>query len=166
MDPRVKISSTELEKKFKAEAHLASIVSETSLAVMQANSIREQLEKLNAPSDAAKEAIHKFQGQLGAILGKAPGFLQPPSEEITLMRVSGQASALYGQVWQVDAAPTTAQSTAVAALERESVDVLKRWHNLKDTDLAALNRQLHDAGLGEVEIQGNLHYSEQILDEE
>ena len=47
MDPRVKISAAGLEKKFQLETRLASLLSQTSKAVMQAGSIREPLQKLS-----------------------------------------------------------------------------------------------------------------------
>ena len=47
MDPRVKISAAGLEKKFQLEMRLASLLSQTSQAVMQAGSIRDPLQKLS-----------------------------------------------------------------------------------------------------------------------
>src|SRR5215475_10030553 len=46
MDPRVKTSLAGLQKKFQAEARLSSLMTETSTAVLQAGSIRTQLEKM------------------------------------------------------------------------------------------------------------------------
>ncbi len=155
MDPRVKASAGALEKKFQSETRLASLLSESSEAVFEAGSVREQIEKLTTstqPNASTKDAIEAFGKKLTALLGASRGFFAPPSEEITLSRVNSQASTLYGQVWQVDAEPTAAQQEALAAVERDSADVLKRWHEFKASELAALNRLLHKSNAPEIQI--------------
>ncbi|MFZ1917096.1 MAG: glycoside hydrolase [Terriglobales bacterium] len=155
MDTRVKASAGALEKKLQSETRLASLLSESSEAVFEAGSVREQIEKLTTstqPNASTKDAIEAFGKKLTALLGASRGFFAPPSEEITLSRVNSQASTLYGQVWQVDAEPTAAQQEALAAVERDSADVLKRWHEFKASELAALNRLLHKSNAPEIQI--------------
>jgi len=169
MDPRVKASAGALEKKFQSETRLASLLSESSEAVFEAGSVREQIEKLTASTQAnasTKDAIEAFGKKLTALLGASRGFFAPPSEEITLSRVNSQASTLYGQVWQVDAEPTAAQQEALADIERDSGDVLKRWHEFKSSDLPALNRQLHESNAPEVQIDKDAPHEESEEDEE
>ena len=89
---------------------------------------------------STKEAIETFQKKLTALLGAPGGFFAPPSQEVTLGRVNGQASTLYMQVWQADAEPTSAQMEALSATEHDSADVLKRWNDFKNADLPALNQ--------------------------
>lgn len=167
MDPRVTISTAALEKKFQVETRLASLLSETSQAALQAGSIRDSLRKLSEQaSGPAHDSVQAFQNRLAAVLGVAPGFLAPVSDEATLMRVSGQLSTLYGQVWQADAEPTTSQSAAVAAAERDVVGVMDCWHAIKITDLPALNHSLRNAKLPEVQLEVNPHTDEGNMDEE
>ena len=167
MDPRVKTSGVGLEKKFRAEVQLASIVGQTSQAVLQAGSIRDQVQKLGEQSSGAvKDTIQAFNTKLEAILGKSSSSLAPPSEELTLVRVNGQASTLYTQVWQADAEPTSSQVDALAVTEHERAEVLKRWDVFKTADLPALNRQLHDSSLPEVQLEPNPHFQEPQIDEE
>src|ERR1700730_8435972 len=104
MDPRVKTSTVSLEKKFQAETRLAAIVSQSSEAILQAGSIRSQMQKLSERSSPpAKDALENSQRKLSAVLGASGAFFAPPSDEVTLSRVNGQASSLYAQLWQVDA---------------------------------------------------------------
>jgi photosystem II stability/assembly factor-like uncharacterized protein len=167
MDPRVKISSASLEKKFQLEMRLASLVSQTSKAVMQAGSLREPLQKLTEKATGTtRDSIQAFQNKLTAVLGAPAGFAAPPASEITLTRVNGQVTVLYGQVWQVDAEPTAAQSEAIAAAEHDASDVMKHWDALKTSDLPTLNRALHDANLPEVQIESDPHKEESGMDEE
>jgi photosystem II stability/assembly factor-like uncharacterized protein len=167
MDPRVKITAAGLDQKFHLETRLASLLSQTSKAVMQAGSIREPLQKLTErATGAAKDSVQAFQDKLTAVLGAPAGFFAPPSAEATLARANGQVTVLYGQVWQADAEPTAAQSEAVTAAEHDAVDVMKRWDTLKTADLSALNKTLRDAKLPEVQIESDPHKEEAATDEE
>jgi len=153
MDPRVKTSTLGLEKKFEAETELAALVTQTSQAVQQANSIDSQLKKQSEQLRVAGEAVQTFQQQLVAVLGKAAGFGTPDTGEPTLNRVNGEASAIYGQVWQVDVAPTLAQTTVVTAARRDTAAVMKRWNQFKNESLPELNRKLREANLPEIRVE-------------
>jgi photosystem II stability/assembly factor-like uncharacterized protein len=167
MDPRVKISAAGLEKKFQLETRLASLLSRTSKAVMQAGSIREPLQKLSQQaSGPARDSVQAFQNKLTPVLGSPASFAAPPADEITLGRVNGQVAILYGQLWQADAEPTAAQSEAVATAEHDAVDVVQRWNALKTEDLPALNRALRSANLPEVKIEADARTEEESVDEE
>jgi photosystem II stability/assembly factor-like uncharacterized protein len=166
MDPRIKVSTTSLEKKFQAETRLSSLMTQTSQALTRGASIRAQLDKVTVQSAEAKNAIAEFEKKLTALVGAAGGFFAPPSQEVTLSRVNGQASILYQLVWSADAEPTTAQSDALAATEHDVSNVMKRWSDFTNTDLPALNRQLHDAQAPEVRIEADFHQEESSVDEE
>jgi len=167
MDPRVKTSTASLEKKFQAETRLAAIVTQSSEAILQGGSIRGQMQKLSEHSTAAtKDALESLQKKLSGILGTAGGFSAPPSDEVTLSRVNGQASTLYAEVWPVDSEPTSAQMEAAKTIERNHTDVMKRWNEFKIADLPALNRQVREAGLPEISLQSNLSSEDSQTDEE
>ena len=166
MDPRVKTSPVGLERKFQLEMRLVSLMSQTSEAVVQAGSIREQLQKMNEQPGSASDSIQALQKKLGAILGATAGFLAPPSAERTLARVNGQVDPLYGQVWQVDAEPTASQLQAAAAVERDLSDVIRRWDAFKSTDLPAFNRELRGASLPELRLESDVRKHEAVSDEE
>ncbi len=167
MDPRVKATPADLQKKLQAETKLASIMTESAQVLLQGGSIRAQLEKLSAQASApTKDAIAAFEKKLNALLGAPGGFFAPPSSEVTLARLNGQAGTLYQQVWQVDAAPTTSQMQALAATEHDSTDVLKRWSEFKNADVPALNRLLRESKVPEVQLEADIHQDEPQVDEE
>jgi photosystem II stability/assembly factor-like uncharacterized protein len=167
MDPRVQVSSASLEKKFQLEMRLASLLSQTSNAVMQAGSIREPLQKLSQQATGtARDSIQAFQTKVASVLGATAGFAATPTDEITLTRVNGQVSVLYGQVCQADAEPTATQSEAIAATEHDSLDAMKRWDSLKASELPALNGELRSANLPEVHIESHPHQEDSGMDEE
>ncbi len=164
MDPRVKTPTLGLQKKFEAETRLASIMTDSSRAVAEGNSIRQQVEKIQ-PQTNQKEAVEAFQKKLLALLGAPGGFFAPPSPEVTVSRVNGDASTLYQQVWGVDAQPTASQTEALTRVETEAGEVLKRWKEFKSTDLQALNRQLKESNTPEIQPETE-HPEEPQADEE
>jgi photosystem II stability/assembly factor-like uncharacterized protein len=166
MDPRVKTPALGLEKKFQMETRLASIVTQTFQAIQQANSIDAQLKKQSEQLKTAGEAVQTFQSELAAQLGTGVGRLAADAGEPTLMRANGHASTLYGQIWQVDATPTSAQIEAIAAAERETSAAMKRWAQFKKESLPELNRKLREANLPEIQLESNLQIEEPQSDEE
>jgi hypothetical protein len=167
MDPRVKISAATLQKQFQTETRLASLVSLTSKNVLQAQSVRDTLQKLSEQAHGqVRDTVDAFQKKLATILGALAGFTAPPSEENTLIRANGEAAGLYAQVSQADAEPTVAQTEACAAAERDASEVIKRWEALQSSDLPALNRVLSGASLPLVEISLDLHQAEPVMDED
>jgi photosystem II stability/assembly factor-like uncharacterized protein len=166
MDPRVKALSAELEKKFEAETLLTNLMTQTTQALLQANSIRAQIEKLNQSSDPIKTAIADFHNKLNTLLGAPAGFLAPPSQEATLTGVNGEAGTLYQQIWTVDAAPTSSQTEALHATERASSELLKRWTDLKNSAVPELNRILRQSQAPEVRVEDHPPQIETSVDEE
>jgi hypothetical protein len=166
MDPRVKTPALGLEKKFEMETRLASIVTQTFQAVQQANSIDAQLKKQSEQLRVAGEAVQTFQSELASLLGSGAGFRAVDAGEPSLMRANGHATTLYGQVWQVDAAPTSAQIEAIAVAERETSAAIKRWTEFKKDALPELNRKLREANLPEIRLESNLQFEEPQGDEE
>ena len=166
MDPRVNASVESLQKKLQSETRLAALLNESTLAVLQANAIRGQLEKLNQTGGPAKNAIEEFQKKLNALVGVLGGFSAPPSSEVTLSRINGEVSTLYQQIWQVDAEPTSSQMEALGETEHAASDVMKRWADLKATAVPELNRVLRQSQAPEVQIDDHPPQVETGVDEE
>jgi photosystem II stability/assembly factor-like uncharacterized protein len=165
MDPRVKTSAAGLQKKFEYEIRLAALVTDSSRAALEGNSIREQLEKVQSTPNT-KEAVEAFQKKLSALLGGGGGFFAPPSAEVTVSRVNGEAGTLYQAIWNVDAQPTLPQAEALAKVEAEAADVLKRWKEFKATDLAALNGQLRQSNAPEIQPKVESRQEDSDVDQE
>jgi len=132
---------------------LAGMMNQSYEATTQARSVREQLQKL-APqtSGPTGEAVAALDKKVAAVLGAPGGFLAPVSPAPTLSRVGGEIGTLYGVTGGADAAPTTSQVTAMAEVEREFESVMKRWEEIKTTDIPGLNQQLHGANLPEIRL--------------
>jgi photosystem II stability/assembly factor-like uncharacterized protein len=147
MDPRVKVTAAELVALDTAESRLAGLTSSTAEAALEAHSLREQIEKLDATATSAlKSSLAASDKQLAALIDGRKKTAAAP-ESPGLDDVSGEAAGLYGQVGQADAAPTVAQQKATAHTAEEVSEALEGWNRWKATALPALNEQLRVAHL-------------------
>ena len=150
MDPRVKASAKDLEQQFQAETRLASMMTQSTHAVMEARSLHEQLEKISSHAgDSLGAAIKELDKKASAVLGGPGG---APGTEPTLTSVNGSVTTLYGEIDRADAAPTSQQAEAVTKIEKDFEAVKGQWFDLKSYDLPALNRQLSAAGQPEIRL--------------
>lgn len=157
MDPRVKVSAAALEQQFKTETRLASMMTRSTHAVMEARSLHDQLEKLSShPSDALATSIKDLQKKTSAVLdgsGGNAGNATTPAP--TLTGVNGSVTALYNEIDRADAAPTSQQAEAVTKIDKDFEAVKGQWFDLKSHDLPALNRQLTTAGQPEIHLDAH-----------
>jgi photosystem II stability/assembly factor-like uncharacterized protein len=154
MDPRVKTPPAGLAQKFQMEVRLASLMSQGYDVSTQARAVREQLQKLSKQaSGPVGEASKALEKKLAAFLGAPREFFGPVSPELTLSRLRGEVGGLYGSVGSADATPTASQASALAGIERDFPKVMKRWEEIKTTDLPALNRQLQASNLPEIRLE-------------
>jgi hypothetical protein len=151
IDPRVQATPGDLEKLFTLESKLAASVNSSAEAALEAHSIREQIDKLVKSTEPTvpapvKEELEKLEKQLGALLNGAE---KPDAPEAVpgLDDLAGQASSLYSQVGQSDAAPTSAQEQASDHLVSELAELLPAWERLKTSSIPNANRQLEGAHL-------------------
>ncbi len=111
MDPRVKTTPAGLQQQLVMEKELASMMTRSTAAVRQARSVQEQIEKLPA------------SGPITAFGKKI--------QEGSPLAVNAQASALYGDIDSADAAPSTAQSAAMAKIGKDFTAAMSRWKSLQ-----------------------------------
>jgi len=161
MDPRVNTPPAGIEQQFTLEMRLASGVTGISGAVAEAKSVLDQIHKIgNQPKGELAESIKALEQKVTTILrGSTPEVSGAPPEP-TLTREATAVGALYGGIGQADAAPTVAQVKAVADTERDLAAVMKRWEEIKQSDIPALNRQLKKANLVEIRLDAMVQAGE------
>jgi hypothetical protein len=153
MDPRVKTSPADLQKKLALELQLTSTMAQSSQAVSQARSIREQLGKVaKSANEPLGDSVEALDQNISAILGGRPDSAVPASQKPALGAADTTVVALYKEVEKADAAPTTAQVEAFTKTESELEAAIKRWEGVKANELPALNQQLRAAGLPELRL--------------
>jgi hypothetical protein len=153
MDPRVTTSRADLESLFKAESQLAAVLTDSGKAALEAHSAQEQIEKLsrNASADV-KDSLENQEKEIAALLSGKEKSTSSEGEP-GLDDVAQEAAGLYGQVGQVDAAPTAAQQNAGQHIASEAGEVVQKWNRIKDSSLPALNRKLGAAGLPPINLE-------------
>lgn len=153
MDPRVTTSLAGLEQQFNLQIQLASMMTRSSQAVLQARSVGKQLRPLSAQaSSPTSESIKAMEKKVSAVLGTP----ESVGRESTLERLNNDVITLYGYADRPDAAPSPAIVEATNKIERELSAVTKQWEELETTDLPGLNRQLRGANLPEVRVETTL----------
>jgi hypothetical protein len=153
VDPRVRLPTGALEDQLRLATQLATLLSESSRALLAAKSEQAQLKAL-APAGATAEAVRAYQGRLAELLGstdkKEDGEQQDrAASKILLPALQGFIATLYTDVTRGDAAPTAAQVNATATLQQALTGLLSTWQPLQ-ADLPALNARLRAAKLAPI----------------
>ena len=165
MDPRVKAATAGLQQQFEFESRLVSMMTRSTIAIRQARSVQEQIEKItHQASGPLAEQLAAIGKSIQAGLGAAGRPFGPRPAEPGFTAVNGRASGLYGEIGSADAAPTAAQVTAMAALSRDFPAVMERWDKLTTADIPALNRQLKAAKLPEIRLDAKPAHDEEADD--
>jgi photosystem II stability/assembly factor-like uncharacterized protein len=147
-DPREKASIGDLQREFKLQTQLAQMLTESSNALLEANSVLEQLKKV-APqaSGAAGDAVQASEKKIKDLVS-GPKDSGPAA--LALARANDQLGTLYSEVDRADAAPTVAQEQATQAIAQGLPNMLDSWRTIRTQDIPALNQKLRDSKLPEV----------------
>jgi photosystem II stability/assembly factor-like uncharacterized protein len=170
MDPRVRTPLAGLRRRFEVETRLALMLSDSSEAVLVAQSLREQIKKLSPQGEGApKGPLQDLDSKLALLLD---GLKEPNAapagkpKEPTLSGVNGDVGTLYGLAGMADAPPTFALTTAAGKAERDLAPLMKRWEAIKTSDVPGLNQRLRDAKLPELRLEPERGAEESAANEE
>ncbi|MBT9333238.1 WD40/YVTN/BNR-like repeat-containing protein [Paracidobacterium acidisoli] len=141
MDPRVHTSVVDLEALHTEQTAMAASLDALAKADLAAHSVSEQIA---APQNAALSTqLAPFSDTLKTLLdGTGPKAAKrlPGIDEVTQ-----EATQLYEELQQADAAPTEALKAAAAHVEMEGKEVLPGWEEFEQKQLPALNTVLRNA---------------------
>jgi len=141
MDPRVKVSTADLEKQLELEMKIGSAISESSEAALEARSIREQIAKIESADSSLKEAVSKLDAKVSELLEG-----ERKTKRAGLTSVNQNLTTLYRGVEQADSAPTPAQAEAFQNTEGQLTPLLAQWNQLTKSEIPTLNQQLQNNG--------------------
>lgn len=148
LDPRVSTSQSDLEKQFKLQMDVREQLNRVYSAVNQIQDVREQLAglKKRLGPDASKaliEAAGGLEAKLVAVRDPLVNFNISASEDSLAYApgIDGRLAFLSMAVAGFsDAAPTESQSAELAKLTRQTDELLARWQQVRNTDLAAFQK--------------------------
>jgi len=147
-DPRVQLPAEALVDQLHLATELSALLTDSSRAVLQANSEQAQLKALQS-TGATAEAVKAYEARLAQLLGTADKQADEagkaaPEAEASLTDLQDHLATLYTEVTRGDGAPTAAQKSAADTAQRAFTVVAGDWRKLQD-DLPELNRRLRAA---------------------
>ncbi len=147
MDPRVHATMADLEALHAAQAAMAASLDALALADLAGHSVSEQMA---APANAAIAAqLAPFRDALKTLLEREESKGAKPGID----HVTEEATQLYGELQQADAAPTAAQLAAATHVESEAKEVLPGWEDFKAKQLPAVNEILRKASRPAIDLE-------------
>jgi photosystem II stability/assembly factor-like uncharacterized protein len=153
MDPRIKVSSSDLAQQFAMESAAVIGMNDTYAALSQIASVRAQIKNRlaqSAKASAVGTSLAALDQQLAQLEGSAEsGFagLPPSGKQPENFSTAHQHFAtMLGVADSYDGAPTTQAIVAFKQLEDDTQQLLATWKNVKDGDLAKLNAELIKSG--------------------
>ena len=144
MDPRVKASATDLAQQFDFSKELEKMRAELEPIGKSYKALVSELDRTEeaAAAKGLREKIDALRKKLESFANPAAVYSGGNRELDALNKVK----KLFGDLQQVDAAPTPQQQAAVSDLQRAAPAVIKQWKAMP-REIAALNSQLEAAGL-------------------
>ncbi len=162
MDPRVKVSTADLQRQFADSQRASAAMKRVSEAVAKGAAIERQLDE-----STNKASVEEFRQRLAVVLGKADLGYGAPSTPIdpdtrSLRHLSSKLRMVLYGLQSADAAPTQEQEAALASFEKTLSTTEQDWNTLLKVELPKLNEKLKAAGAKEISQAA----SEPIADDE
>jgi len=154
VDPRVSTSGADLQRQLQLELRITDAVAKDMGAYNDISAIRKQLNALQKEAAAKRRsakvasAAAALDGKLARLAGASP----IGGGAATLATINGTLAALLNAVESADAAPTAQSYAVFDETERSLQTLLTSWENVRQQDLAELNRLARRSGMREVNV--------------
>jgi hypothetical protein len=144
MDPRVKMSRTELEEQLTLSQQLSDVRAGLEPIGRIFDSLVEQLTKLRDQSipKNVEERLNALNSKLKELGPPNPRLDATPS-----LHALDSAKDLFQQIQDVDASPTDRVKAAVNNVRSQAAELTKHWKEIVEQEVPALDQELQAAGL-------------------
>ena len=160
-DPRIKLAPEDFSAQFDLARRLAAALDGSSVALLEARSIRAQLADLGARADARlAPRIRSLDLHIAALVEAADEGVRG------LERLNGDFLTLYTQVTDADAAPTAVQASETELALTDWSRIETGWRSLRDGEAAELDRELLKARLPRLRFDIEAPRNLELADEE
>jgi photosystem II stability/assembly factor-like uncharacterized protein len=152
MDPRVTTPNAGLVQQFALSMQAYQGIKQSRAMIDEVRKLQAQIkttrERAGQNADLTKE-IDALDQKLNTLTGASSrGPAAPtPLAEFSLNRLGGAFQTLLGVLQDADAAPTTQAVTTAKELQQVLTNLQKRWSEIKEKDVAALNEKLKQANI-------------------
>jgi photosystem II stability/assembly factor-like uncharacterized protein len=152
MDPRVKTPAKDLEQQFELSMQCYDSARQAREALGQVRKLRAQLKELQgkAKEQPLLDALAELDKKAAALEGTERRRGERPPDgprETTLARLAEEQQRLLDILQGADVTPTSQAVTACQETRKPLRDLLRRWDELKDAEVKALNERLRKAEL-------------------
>jgi photosystem II stability/assembly factor-like uncharacterized protein len=151
IDPRIATSLAGLQQQFNLSMQAYDSLKQTRSALGDLRNLRKKLAeaKNKAGQNDVVKSIDELDKKLAAI---ESGVQQTPPQptpltDFPLIRLSGAFTTLLDLLQDADATPTTQAVSASKELQQAWMSLQKRWNEVKEKDIPALNEKLKQVGL-------------------
>jgi photosystem II stability/assembly factor-like uncharacterized protein len=151
MDPRVNVSTVDLQEQFDLSWKLYQLRLKLAPIGEKFDEIAQELTKLKARAAERPDVTQKLEDFVQILMKFGPPHPRPGAPPSFF--VLDSTTHLFDDIQDADAAPTAATKAAAADLETKVGAVMDAWQKLLESDLPALNRQLKQAGFPEIKTE-------------
>jgi photosystem II stability/assembly factor-like uncharacterized protein/uncharacterized coiled-coil protein SlyX len=150
MDPRVKMSATELQEQLELSQQLAEVRATLEPIGKTFDSLVEHLTKLKEQSlpKNVENKLDVLNSKLKELGPPNPRPGAPPS-----LHALDSAKSLFGEIQGVDAPPTDRVKAAVGEVRVHATSLMERWKKIISEDVPALDRELEASGLPRTKLE-------------
>ncbi len=144
MDPRVKMSRSELEEQLTLSQQLSDVRAGLEPIGRTFDSLVERLTKLREQSlpKNVEEKLNALNGKLREL-----GPPNPRPDATPSLHALDSTKDLFQQIQGVDAPPTDRVKAAVNNVRAQATELTKRWKEIVAQEMPALDQELQAAGL-------------------
>jgi len=155
LDPREQVSQDELAAGLAYSRNIAALLQRVWQGYGEVEAVRDQLEALD--HKLGKSAAHQaLLDSADSLHSKTTPLVEGAGEtSLNLHAISDALAAIATDVEGADHAPTDGQQQALAHYQTSVDQALAQWTAMRTTDLAKLNKQLHEAGMAAIIVPGD-----------
>ncbi len=149
IDPRVTASTADLQQQFTLSMQSYEGIKQTNTMLDGARKLQVQLRtaKGKATRDDLKKEIEILEQKLNVFINGSNTTTPIPLTDFPLNRINGAFRTLLDVLQDADMTPTTQAVTTAKDLQQAWTNLQKRWNEIKEKDMNALNEKLKQAGL-------------------
>jgi hypothetical protein len=155
MDPRIRISASDLQKQFEAASAISrrqAEISEAQRDVKKLLSLAQGLRPRVQSNAALVSGLDSLIQKAEDVAGPAPGPYgvvptKPANPGPDLGSLAAKFARIFSAVNNGDAAPTTDAMRAFEAAQAQLELVMAKWRRLITEDIPAMNSRLQGVGL-------------------
>ncbi len=161
LDPRVNVSQSDLEKQFKLQLDVRDQLNRVYEVVNQIQDVREQMQGLKkrlGPGDSYKSLLDAASGLDAKLIAVRDPLinLKISANEDSLAYTPGLDARLAFLSMSVagfsDSAPTESQYQLFDKLKKQTDEILARWEQMRNADLAAFQKLAADQGIHAIHV--------------